>query len=112
MDYVDIRLVEAERIAAEFGFDLYPGRCDCGWPLMEDKQQKMPFCFSCFRDRQQAQIFRTALLELKLGIVTITHSGPETFITTFEPTTIITPPAPKIESRDIDWGPFLKERGL
>jgi len=76
----DLRLTLAQDIAEQIDARIYPGRCDCGWPLMVKEVQGMPFCWNCTADRVTAERGRNLLERIKQGI-TITHIGNETFLT-------------------------------
>lgn len=76
---MDIRLQLANEIAERIGAVFYPGRCACGWPLLEYKDQRLPFCWGCTTDRVTAERGRNLLERIKQEI-TITHIGNDAYV--------------------------------
>ncbi len=63
----DLRLVLAVQVCEEFGFQLFPNRCECGYPMVEKPNQRIPFCWFCACDRKSATVARATLLKAKLA---------------------------------------------
>lgn len=75
----DFKLDLIQEITEQTGAVLFAGRCpDCSWPLIEFKDQRLPFCWMCTVDRITAERGRNLLERLKRGI-TITRVGEEAF---------------------------------
>ena len=75
----DLRVILAQQVADLIGAVLYPNRCHCGMPLLELKEQRIPFCWGCTTDKQNAERGHDLLERIKRGI-TVKHIGDEIFV--------------------------------
>lgn len=76
----DLRVIEAERIAHEWGLSVFPARCQkCSHPLLVPKGEREPLaCYFCAIDERSA-VLAKALLERLLSRGHYYHVGDETF---------------------------------
>lgn len=75
----DLRVIMAKEVADQIGAVLYPGRHYCGWPLLELKGQRLPFCWKCATSQVWADRGRDLLERIKRGIE-VKHIGNEIYV--------------------------------